>query len=250
MLAIVTAVLVGIPVLAFVGVRENSDPHRPDIVAITKSGAVSSADASTTTDMDRIDAGLNSLPWLAKVATSVVDTCESRMSGEFFAKFGPVTCGRSTTYYLAFDGNLLTRTHEISAAIEQAGWHSPANGGMSLLWKAIPMVGRGVSCRTGRTLEVSDLPTASYSDVFGSGLTVGVWGQRPALPVWIRAVPAPQSSAIDAVGVRQFRGVDVSQVVQTAYRTHSYFLEIQLQSQYFNSAGPVSQTVFGSGSQC
>ncbi|WP_042386622.1 hypothetical protein [Streptacidiphilus melanogenes] len=157
-----------------------------------------------------------------------------------------VAAGRTT----AFSRSTTPRTHEISAAIEQAGWQAPANGGMSLLWKAIPMVGKGVSCRTGRALEVSDLPTSFYSDVFGTGLTVGVWGQRPALPVWIRPVLTPQSDAIDAVGVRQFRGVDVSQVVETAYRTHSYFLEIQLQSQYFNSAGPVNQTDYASGSQC
>ena len=250
LLAIVTVVLVGIPVLALVGVHENSDPHRPDIAAITNSAAVSSADASTTADMHRIDAGLGSLPWLAVQATSVQDTCESRMSGEFFAKFGPVTCGRSTTYYLAFDGDLLARTHEIGTAIEQAGWQAPANGGMAGLWKAIPLLGKGVNAPTGDTLELGNLPASSYADVFGTGLWVDAWGRRPTLRLRDCVVTAPRSDATDAVGVRQFRGVDASQVIQAAYRTHMYVVEIQLRAEYFNSAGPLSANGFGVGVQC
>lgn len=112
-------------IAVLVGPAGPHDPHRPDVDQLAASAPIASADSQASRSMAKLDRALAALPWLSREARSVDDACSSMAYGEFYRRFGPVGCSRTEWNYLAFDGDFLTHTQQINAALRAAGWNSP-----------------------------------------------------------------------------------------------------------------------------
>ncbi|MBY8881418.1 hypothetical protein [Actinacidiphila acidipaludis] len=101
------------------------DRKPPDIDAFAHAAATRTADAAAARTSSAQLAELTSaLPWAAPLGTSVADSCRTENESALFgaARWAPVNCVRSTVVYVAFDGDLRTRVHQLDATLAARRW--------------------------------------------------------------------------------------------------------------------------------
>jgi hypothetical protein len=100
-------------------------PAPPDVGAFAHSATTLAADAAAARTSSAGLANLTSaLPWAVPLGTSVADSCRTRNQNSFMgpANWAPITCVRSSVLYLAFDGDIRTRLHQLDAVLAEQEW--------------------------------------------------------------------------------------------------------------------------------
>ncbi|GAA1982983.1 hypothetical protein [Kitasatospora viridis] len=109
-------------------------PSPPDVAAVARASGTRALGQSAASLTDRQIGSLkNGLGWAEAGGTAVVDECGADLGRGLgpFSYWGPVTCGRSVTLYLGFDGELRDRLADIDRVVAALGWGggTPALGG-------------------------------------------------------------------------------------------------------------------------
>lgn len=97
----------------------------PDIGAFADSAATRAADDGAQRTATSALGGLTSaVPWAVPLGTSVADSCETRQDNPFIgpADWEPISCTRTTVAYVAFDGDIRTRLHQLDSALGAQEW--------------------------------------------------------------------------------------------------------------------------------
>ncbi|MFD8596223.1 hypothetical protein ACFV1L_14615 [Kitasatospora sp. NPDC059646] len=101
---------------------------QPDVEKAARSPAARAADRTATAESDRqLDRLKAALPWASPLGTTVADVCTtSAVNHMGFARqrWNPVTCTRTSTAYLAFDGDFRQHLVLLDTALAGAGWRT------------------------------------------------------------------------------------------------------------------------------
>ncbi|MFJ5262365.1 hypothetical protein ACIQAC_18050 [Streptomyces sp. NPDC088387] len=124
MSVLVAVGVVGALVLsAFWHIERTSDP--PDVGAFAHSAATRTAgEAAARKSSTRLTNLTSALSWAVPLGTSVADSCQTEDRNPFFGPphWAPINCVRSSVLYLAFDGNIRTRLHQLDAVLARQEW--------------------------------------------------------------------------------------------------------------------------------
>ncbi|KDN86255.1 hypothetical protein [Kitasatospora cheerisanensis] len=119
-------VLAGLLGLAFCFWLTVRPEPQPDVEKAARSAAARAADREVTIRSDRqLDQLKAALPWADYLGTTVADVCTtSTVTHMGFARqrWNPVTCTRTSTAYLAFDGDFRQHLALLDTAVAAAGW--------------------------------------------------------------------------------------------------------------------------------
>ncbi|WP_405020476.1 hypothetical protein OHV05_30120 [Kitasatospora sp. NBC_00070] len=122
--AVVGSLVVGLFWWALLSLPGDAEP--PDVTAMANAPATRAADRAAA---ELTDSQLGLLhartPWAEQLGTSAADLCFSRSwSGSFGSgeRWDPVTCRRTGTTYLAFDGEIRQRLDELDHTVAALGW--------------------------------------------------------------------------------------------------------------------------------
>lgn len=120
----ITALVIGSVVWAL------SPASPPDVAAQANVPAARNADRLVVAEINGQLTRLRAqLPRAEQLGTSVVDLCRSQPTSGSFAPWRPwrpVSCQRTTTLYLGFDGELQGRLTELDRVIDGLGWQPSA----------------------------------------------------------------------------------------------------------------------------
>jgi hypothetical protein len=97
----------------------------PDVGAFAHSAATRAADASAArTSSARLEELASALPWAVPLGTSVADSCSTRNQNSFIGprNWAPISCARSSVLYVAFDGDIRVRLHQLDAVLAGRQW--------------------------------------------------------------------------------------------------------------------------------
>ncbi|MEV7025626.1 hypothetical protein [Kitasatospora sp. NPDC093558] len=105
-------------------------PDPPDVEAMANASSTRSAGREAAERMNGQIAQLRAkAPWAEQLGTSVLDRCESELRVAVAFASGSwelASCERTTSVYVAFDGDLRERLAELDGSIDAQGWKSRA----------------------------------------------------------------------------------------------------------------------------
>ncbi len=239
--------------------HQAAHPTPPDVGAFARAAATREADRAVTTMTDsQINAFREATPWAAYVGESTVDVCQSQIRSAFVTfhpLWSPVSCARSTTLYLAFDGSLQQRLKQLDEVTQQSlRWQAPSSNGAgpaeglaaTLAYERRPPDGAEPSqsaAASARPADISvrySLPTGSRTSGV-SGPTVSV-AQKPAelqTDFWggfaglDGTAKQPYGNDADDRSVYlTWKPVPPKALAGTAYTSHGFLLSVSFTSSY------------------
>ncbi|MFJ5924242.1 hypothetical protein ACIQF6_16745 [Kitasatospora sp. NPDC092948] len=112
-------------VALWIAVALHDDP-RPDVAKAARSEPARTADRAAAARMDRqLDQLRAALPWATHLGTAVADSCTTDTvphTGFARTRWTAVTCTRTATAYLAFDGDFRRELGQLDTVLAAAGW--------------------------------------------------------------------------------------------------------------------------------
>jgi hypothetical protein len=106
-------------------IHRSLDRTPPDVGAFTHSAATRTAGVDAARRSSASLTNLTSaLSWAIPLGTSVADSCRTEDQNPFMgaARWAPINCVRSSVRYLAFDGDISTRLHQLDAVPAEQKW--------------------------------------------------------------------------------------------------------------------------------
>lgn len=216
---VTVVVVVGLVVWSII--RALSPPSPPDVSAQANASGTRGADQRAAALMDSQLQQLRArTPWADQLGRSVVDLCRTRlMSAGVGGSWSPVSCQRTTTLYLAFDGQKSQRLAELDQILDAQGWQSPE--------------------QQGRPTVLSVFYTSRHAA--RADLMVGV-SQVPHVPIddwvdWPGSAGKPyQNDDLDRVVYLTWQPVNTQALVQAT--AHRYVAAFAFRSTYYAQPQP------------
>ncbi|MFJ9544082.1 hypothetical protein ACIRPX_43720 [Streptomyces sp. NPDC101225] len=106
-------------------IHRTLDRTPPNVGAFAHSAATRTADAAAARmSSARLTNLTKALPWAVPLGTSEADSCQTENQNSFIgpARWAPINCARSSVLYLAFDGDIRTRLHQLDAVLAEQEW--------------------------------------------------------------------------------------------------------------------------------
>jgi hypothetical protein len=198
---VLLAVVLGAVVIGTVLYRLDRASTPPDVAAVARSAAVQDAGRRAAALLDdRVATVVDAAAGESPAPAAVADVCLSEPGSFIGQGYGPVTCTRTITRILAFDGDLPARTTQWDRALRAAGWA----GSRGLDQPVPPDAWAG---------------TASYRDGAGVSLEIG-WGER-GYPPSFHGPPLVVRLADNEV-YRTHRPIDGDAAIRAAFRRSRY----------------------------
>ncbi|MEV3910440.1 hypothetical protein [Streptomyces canus] len=228
----------------------------PDVGVFAHSAATRTADvAAARRSSARLTDLTSALSWAVPLGTSVADSCRTEDQNPFMgpARWAPVNCVRSSVLYLAFDGDIRTRLHQLDAVLAEqkwvgsgqlphtltgmATWMSQAGGDQS------PTVSqRGSTEPPGSQpicLSTSYGPAMQQQELAHGGLGVRLRVSVAELPCTppadtgdIQLGGTLEKSATDGITYLTWHPLSTSAVSRSAYTAHRYLAAFSLVDSY------------------
>ncbi|SHN05324.1 Catechol 2,3-dioxygenase [Actinacidiphila paucisporea] len=116
----------------------------PDVAAFAARADTRAADKDAArADSAALAALKSALPWAVPLGTSVADSCATQQENPDIGRriWAPVSCVRTTVAYVAFDGDIRSRLHQLDAALGSRSWtgeSSPTTLAATATWMRRP----------------------------------------------------------------------------------------------------------------
>ncbi|WP_432104409.1 hypothetical protein [Streptomyces sp. bgisy091] len=232
------------------------DRTPPDVRPFAHSSAVRTADETAArTSSARLRKLTSALPWAVPLGTSVADSCQTEDENPFLgrAHWAPINCVRRSVLYLAFDGDIRTRLHQLDTVLadqewalrgpsprtltDMATWLSQAGGDPSPAAEQ-----RGSTEPPGSRpicLDTAYGPATQPHDARKGGLGVGLQvavAQSPCTPRAetgdIQFDGTPEKSTSDGTVYLDWRPLSTAAMSRRAYTAHRYVTALSLVDRY------------------
>lgn len=244
--------------------RLNRPP--PDVAAFARADTTRTASADAArTDSASLKKLAAAVPWAVPLGTSVADTCTSLEAGSFGGRtWSPISCTRYTVLYVAFDGELNSRLHQLDAAIDAQGWAGAPSGGPpdTLTAMATWMGQVGGDPPSGKATPSPTVSPPRQISLFvrytlrsAGGLDTHASAAAPHLQVGVAGrlnSPSADTGDIQALGgppqklggegivYRAWHPLSTDAVARSAYAEHHYVVAFSITSRYITQTVPTT----------
>ncbi|OIJ68344.1 hypothetical protein [Streptomyces mangrovisoli] len=232
------------------------DRTPPDVGAFAHSATTRTAGAAAArTSSARLTKLTSALPWAVPLGTSVADSCQTEDRNPFLgsASWAPINCARSTVLYLAFDGDIRTRLHQLDAVLAQQRWVGSGSSPNTLTGMATWLSQAGgdpspAASERGSTeppgsrpicLSTTYGPAAQKHAVAHGGLGVGLHvavAEPPCTPDArtgdIQTAGGPEKYAVPGTVYLTWHPLSTKTVSRCAYTAHRYVAAFSLVDGY------------------
>lgn len=247
------------------GMYQGTHPTPPDVAAFARSAAMRQADQAAATAAEaQVSAFRKGTPWATYMGASTTDLCLSQIRSAaitFHDAWSPISCQRSTTVYLAFDGDFVQRLRQLDMLTQQSlRWGAQPLGGRTSLGPLVGALVYGQQPPLGTTAVASPHPaevTMRYTLSVGSGSD-----GAPTLEVSVAPKPEePETSyadnfadmdgsskrpydddSTDRVVYLAWRPVTPKVLAATAYQAHAFMLALTVSSRYTDQSASPTHT--------
>jgi hypothetical protein len=240
------------------------DRTPPDVGAFAHSAATrTTGEAAARTSVARLANLTSALPWAVPLGTSVADSCQTQDQNPFFgpANWAPINCVRSSVLYLAFDGDIRARLHQLDAVLAGRGWVGSGSSPNTLAGMATWMSQAGgdpspTGPEQGSTaspgsqpicLSTTYSPTSHKHAIVHGGLGVRLRAAVSELPCTpeadtgdIQIDGTPEKSAVDGTVYLAWHPLLTDTVSRDAYTTHRYVAAFSLVDSYAIQSTPTT----------
>lgn len=239
------------------GVHRSWNNPPPDVGAFAHSADTRAADAAAArTSSVRLTNLTSALPWAQPLGTSVADSCRTENQNSFMgpALWAPITCARSSVLYLAFDGDIRARLHQLDAVLAEQGWvasdYAAANT-LTAMATRLSLAGGDPSpamSQQGSTkppgtrptcLSMNYRPASQERELGHGGLGVRLRAsvtERPCPPLAdtgdIQIHGRPEQDAADGTVYLAWHPLSADAVSRSAHATHRYVAAFSLIDSY------------------
>jgi hypothetical protein len=199
----------------------------PDLAKAVKSKAVAEADHATVTDLDaRLDAAVRLLPGASAQARSVADECN--LDSGYMSLKRYVTCTRTVTRYVAFNGDFPHQSAAWDQALQTAGWRGGITAEERRQLRTLPA----------EPIRTNPLSRQHYGDrLLDLRIT---WTSRPTVPDVYQDIQRGlrQPDSDERIYLEQ-TPVDVAALAEQAFGRYRYLVTVEAHLQYY-PADPAS----------
>jgi hypothetical protein len=229
---VVVAVVVGVPLILAIAViiYLMVALRPPDVAKAAESKAVTELRQAAVADLDtRLDAAVRLVPAAAQQARSVDDECA--LDTGYMSLKKQVSCDRTVTRYLGFNGDFTKQSAAWDQALQKSGWHgviTPEDRRQGLAQPTEPIRSNRLS-----RLEYGDQPV---------GLHI-TWTSRPTVPDVHRDFDRgiTRSDSDGQVFLEQ-APVDVAAMADQAFGKYRYLITVEAHTKYYPGVTPAPST--------
>ena len=219
---IVVALVVGVPLILGVAliICLAIALRPPDLTEAVKSKAVGEAHSAAITDLDaRLDAAVRLVLGASSQARSVADKCGLDSGYMSFKRY--VTCNRTVTRYVGFNGDFAKQSAAWDQALQTAGWQ----GGTTAEER------QQLRTQPAESIQANPLSRPHYGD---RPLDLRItWTSRPTMPDVYqdlqRGLRQPDSD--EQIYLEQVP-VDVAALARQTYGRYRYLVTVEAHVQY------------------
>lgn len=240
------------------------DRTPPDVGAFAHSAATRTAGAAAArTSSARLTDLTSALPWAVALGTSVADSCQTEDQNPFLGPttWAPINCARSNVLYLAFDGDIRTRLHQLDTVLAQQEWVGSGSSPKTLAGTATWMSQAGGDPSSAASQRGSTEPPGSWPICLST--TYGPATQKHDVPhgrlgvrlrVAVAELPCtpsaetgdlqtdgrPEKSPVEGTVYLAWHPLSTDAVSRSAYTAHRYVTALSLVDDYAVQSTPTT----------